>query len=333
MANVLSNDEIDALFAESGGAEKTELSSSGGAPAQRKVSTYDFNEINRFSPQQMQALWRLHELAANRLQFSLSSHLRKSVRVELMDIDQIRFENLADTVANPSVICRLDAKPLHHGGLFVLEFGLAFGLLECLLGGPGTTETGAPRELSSMELAVLEGAIRVMLEDVELAWQKLVPLQLQPLNYESDPQYARGIPPKEVVLVVTLGIGGELGFGELRLCFSHLDLEPFLLMLGSDATHAQSDKARNVRNLQRVKVTAQGVLGESQIQLGEVLELEEGDVVPLNQAPGDQVQLRISGETRFLGRLVQQDGELAFLVDAVGPVPMSALEPAAAAAA
>lgn len=334
MAKILSNDEIEDLFAE---VNKDRPAGEGDRPerttadptSHRSVGVFDFTKPNRFSPQQIQALWRLHEMAANRLQLSLSTLLRLGVRVELMDLEQVRFETLVDTIPNPSVVSVLEATPLRYGALLAMDFGLGYAIIERLLGGSGGNDPGQPRELTQLEFVVVDSLLAVLFHDLEETWNRTVPIKFRVIAHESNPQYARVIPPKEVVIVVTYGIGGELGFGELRICLPHLGLEPYLDALSGQITSAGEERERgagqSVQALKAARVDVRGVMGRAEVPFRDVVDIAPGDVLPLDRGLGDPVEVVIAGQPKFLARAVHHRGALALVIEReLAPTPPTA---------
>jgi flagellar motor switch protein FliM len=324
MAEVLSNDEIEALFSGGGGGGAAKPGAEAAVAvkpkkAHRSVSTFDFTKPNRFSPQEIQSLWRLHEMAASKIQLALSTTLRLGVRVELMDLEQVRFETLVESIGSPSVICMLEANPLRYGGLLAMDYELAYVFLERLLGGGGASDPGQARELTQLESVVIDGLLDLVFRELEETWSKSVPMKFRITAHESNPQYCRVMPPKEVVMVVTYGIGGELGFGEMRMALPHLGLEPYLEKLAgtTDAAAEEDEESSNssLSTLRSADIDGRLVLGKAQIPLRDLLSLQLGDVVPLDSGLHDAAEFHVAGQPKFLGKTVMHNGSLAFLVE------------------
>src|SRR3974390_112015 len=91
MADVLSQAEIDSLLeALSSGSIKVEEVISD--EKKKKVKPYDFRRPNKFSKDQLRTLVMLHENFARLLTTSLSAYLRSMVRVQVVSIDQLTYE-------------------------------------------------------------------------------------------------------------------------------------------------------------------------------------------------------------------------------------------------
>ncbi len=324
MAQILSNDEIERLFAESSRGDddepEQEKTKTPSKTLAQSCSSFDFTKPNRFSPQHIQGLWRLHEMAASRIQLSLSTTLRLGVRVELMDLEQVRFEAFVSRIPTPSVISILEAPPLRYGAMLAMDYELAYAMLERLLGGGGATEAGEPRELSQLEFVVIDGLLDIVFRDFSETWKKTVPIEFRTVSHESNPQYCRVLPPKEVVIAVTYGIGGELGFGEMRMALPHLGLEPYLdKLLGTSgavpAAETAADKHRSLPKLKSAEVDSRLVLGNARIPLRDIISLSVGDIVPLDRGLHDHAELEVAGQPKFLGKTVMHQGSLAFLVE------------------
>src|SRR5205814_5542732 len=66
--------------------------------------------------------------------------------------------------------CKL--APFNASGLMQLDLGIAFSLIDMLLGGEGAGEPPA-REITEIEEQVLETAMRIICRELQSAWQAL----------------------------------------------------------------------------------------------------------------------------------------------------------------
>ncbi len=97
MANILSQDEVDALLSsfsedESATEEAPVAAARADEPkAESKVAVYDFRRPNRISKDQIRFLEALHETFVVRFTGVLSGYLRTMVEMEILSVEQLTY--------------------------------------------------------------------------------------------------------------------------------------------------------------------------------------------------------------------------------------------------
>jgi flagellar motor switch protein FliM len=320
MSEILSNEEIDALLAHAGPdkGESTQAST-GGRRRARSVTAYDLTRPNRLSREQLQTLQRVHESAAQALKAALTNYLRLAVSVEVRSLEHVRFETYLTSLPDPHVIHILKAPPFHQPVLLTLDHGTVFAVVDRLLGGTGKSKIAA-RELTDIETSLLDGLIKIVFRELKEGWKSVLGVDFEVERRESVPHFARVYPGKEVVLIVTFGIGGDLTAGDMKLCISFSSLEPHLGRLASQVqteppAAAIAEKRDKVeRTLRGVATRVEAVLGESTLRIRELMALAPGDVVLLRRGSQEPLELRIGGRPKFLGQAGVVGGRYGFKI-------------------
>jgi flagellar motor switch protein FliM len=65
--------------------------------------------------------------------------------------------------------------------------------------------------------------------------------------------------------------------------------------------------------LMEVEVEVQAVVDVVQLNVGEIMGLRSGDIIQLNTAGLDQVELWVEGRKKFLGKGAQRNGNKVFV--------------------
>jgi flagellar motor switch protein FliM len=306
VAEVLSQAEIDSLLdALSSGTLKVEEVISD--EKKKKIKPYDFRRPNKFSKDQLRTLVMLHENMARLMTTSLSTYLRSMVRVEVVSIDQLTYEEFTKSLPNPTVMNLITLKPLD--GTIIVEFSpqLAFAVIDRLLGGAGIGLDKA-RELTDIEQIVMKRIMLKVLANVKEAWQTVVELEPHFESIELNPLFTQIIPPSDMIVLLTLDVRIGESFGLMNICLPFSVLEPIVDRLNAQFWFARTSKfstAQSISVIQNrlmqasVRVTAD--LGKANITVGELLGISVGDVIQLEQPVKGLLPVRVGNNLKFMG--------------------------------
>ncbi|HOJ77420.1 MAG TPA: flagellar motor switch protein FliM [Bacillota bacterium] len=304
MAEVLSQSEIDSLLdALSSGSLKVEEVISD--EKKKKIKPYDFRRPNKFSKDQLRTLVMLHENLARLMTTSLSTYLRSMVRVQVASVDQLTYEEFTKSLPNPTVMNIISLKPLE--GNFVFEFSpqLAFAIIDRLLGGAGSTIEKV-RELTDIEQTVIKRVILKMLSNIKEAWQVVIDLDPNFESIELNPLFTQIIPPSDMIVLITLDVRIGETFGLMNICLPFMVLEPIISRLNAQFWFARTSKnatEKSIASLQSrleqamVRVTVE--LGRAGITVGELLNINVGDVIQLEQPVNKSLAVHIGNNVKF----------------------------------
>ena len=136
MANILTQEEVDALLRGiSGGEIETDLikepSDIGEAMA------YDLTSQDRIIRGRMPTLEMVNERFSRLFRTSLSSLLRKVVSFTTISIEMIKFGDFLKTLPVPTSLHLFKMEPLKGSAIFVVESKVIFTLVDIFFGGSG----------------------------------------------------------------------------------------------------------------------------------------------------------------------------------------------------
>src|ERR1700723_1889084 len=160
---VLSQEEIDDVFRNlrDGPADED--------PAPR-AEPYDFRRPDRIAKDQLRSIHMLHENFARSLAASLSAYLRAYVAVNLVSVEQLSFMEFTQCLPSPTCMISLGMRPFDGNAVMEINPTLVFPILEMLLGGSGKIATKINREITEIEQSIMEGLLRIVLNDLRTAW-------------------------------------------------------------------------------------------------------------------------------------------------------------------
>jgi flagellar motor switch protein FliM len=228
MADILSQEEIDALLStvSDDGIKEEQLEEIDFTP--KKVSVYDFRRPDRVSKEQLRSIRNLHDKFARNFSSTLSNSLRLITDITLVSVDQMTYGEFLMSLPDPTSFNIISMIPLEGNAVLEINPSLIFPIVDKLLGGPGQPLYKV-RELTTLEHHIIEGIMGLMLEDLEDVWRQILPnIRFKKEISENSPQIVQIVAQNEVVVLIVF----EVKFGEvsgmINLCLPAITIEPIL---------------------------------------------------------------------------------------------------------
>jgi len=309
MTEVLSQDEIDQLLtAISTGEIESEGDLKRGAET-RKIKIYDFKRPDKFSKDQIRTLQMMHETFARLTTTSLSAQLRTIVHVHVASVDQLTYEEFLRSIPNPTTLAVINMDPLKGSSILEIDPSITFTIIDRLFGGPGEASK-INRELTDIELSVIEGIIVRILGNLREAWSNVIDLRPRLGNIETNPQFAQIVPPNDMVVLITLETKVGDVEGMTNFCIPYLTIEPIISKLSAQYWYSSIRKGGTTENLAILKKRLETVyidliaeLGCLEITVRDVLGLGRGDIIKLeHNKVDDHMILKIGNRSKFNAR-------------------------------
>lgn len=307
MAQVLSQDEIDALLTQVEERTKSTAPEAPGIAGAQKAVLYDFKHPNRVSKDQLRSLESLHDNLANQFGSTLSGFTRSVVDVDLISVDQITYSEFIMSLATPSCTYVFGLDPLEGAGILDFNRSIALAFVDRMFGGRGTA-IATERELTGIERSVMGKIITRLFQALSKSWEHIVNIDFRQTAYESNPQFIQVVPPGETVIVVSLQIKMISESGLMTFCYPYLTLEPIMGKLSAqdwtDARQKSDDTTyeMNARELSSVQTDLITHLGSTELSIRELLDISPGDVIRLDNLKDDFVTVMVSDRTKFLAK-------------------------------
>lgn len=254
------------------------------------------------------------EVVFDRLQRLLTASLRnltsQSAEVRLEGITAQRLGDYLASLSRPATVAVFRAVEWDNLGLVSVDGELLYGLVDLLLG--GRRAGGIPRiegrSCTSIEAALVERLVRLVLADLAQAFEPIAPVQLRLERIETDPRFAAVTRPGNACVLLRLRIVFDERGGSLSFLLPYATLEPvreiLLQMFMGERLGRDTIWERHLaREIGLAEVELEAVLDEQLVSLEQVLALEAGSVLPLDAAPDAPVVLRCGGKAMLKGRL------------------------------
>jgi flagellar motor switch protein FliM len=310
MADILSQEEIDQLLEivddDEGTADEFLEKDAGGD--QQQVTLYDFKRPNRVSKEQLRALRGIHDKMVRTLSSQISSVMRSIVEIQLHSVDQMTYGEFLMSLPSPTSFNVFSMKPLEGSGILEINPSIAFPMVDRLLGGKGENYD-VTREFTDIELTLLDTVLRVIMQNSKDAWGSVTEMYPVIEARESSPNVIQIVAQNEIVVMVVMEIIVGHTSGMMNICYPVIALEPILPKLASrdimlSETSSKKSRNRELRTLLGgANVQVDAILGDAELSLSELLEVDEGDVLILNRPADDSVLLSVDGKDKFVANL------------------------------
>lgn len=284
---------------------------------------YDFKQTEKFSQDQSRFLERIFNKFAEQTITMLAPLLQTRVDLSLHSIKPQPYQKYLNSLPDPTalVVFKIDADTR---GILSLEYELAFGLLDRLMGGRGIP-LDEVRYFTDLERAVLQKPVARLLDAYVEAWREVREFHPQFQSLELNPLAVHVATPSETMVVVTFHTSIAQSHGTVEIClpFRHLkasvpkaSFDEYLI--SRQSTASPTSPPFPTRTIEGAKVPVSVELGRAEVMFQDLLGLEVGDTIRLNAAIGDPLRIRINERCKFLGAPgTTREGKLAAKVTKV----------------
>jgi flagellar motor switch protein FliM len=311
---ILSNEEIDTLldmFRSDGSALEQEVAAAKPslapieAPDGRVISPVDLLKPNRLGREQLRGIERYFESAGKLLSATISDRLRLDTRCDCVAVEQLRFAAWLEHLPGPVSIYVVQMEPLGLPVLFTVSTSLLYGAVDRILGGSGRVNR-VPKDFTAAEHTVAEALVAPCLDRICEALADVVELKWSIVNRFCNPSMAQILPSQDVVLSIYFQAAGDFLIGDLRLLIPFAALEPLLDKFGRDSVSQLEPGAMRARlstTVGGMDVDLSVELGGATIRLGQLLRLQQGDVVTLATRFGEPAVVPVMGQPKFTAHI------------------------------
>lgn len=311
MADILSQEEIDALLqvVDDDGDSQSSNSSERNLEEPKQVVIYDFKRPNRVSKEQLRAVKGIHDKLARNLASQISSIMRSIVEIRLHSVDQMTYGEFLMSLPSPTSFNVFSIKPLDGNCVLEVNPSIAFPMIDRLLGGNGDGFESNNRELTDIEVNLLDAILRIIMQRLKESWAMITDMYPNVEAKESSPNVVQIVSQNEIVIMVVMEIIIGNSSGMISLCYPVIYLEPILsrlanrdIMLGE--TSAKKSRNKELKTLiGRAEVLYEAILGKTVISVNEFLNLEVGDILRLDRNADDKAIVCIDKKEVFLAQI------------------------------
>jgi flagellar motor switch protein FliM len=271
------------------------------------IARYDFRRPNKFSKEQLRTLKIIHEKFSRIVSNYLTAFLRLPVKITLEAVSQVSYEEFTSSMPQPTMMTIFSLSD--RTGVAMLETGskIMFPVIDILFGGEGKLLKQA-RELTEIELSVMNKVSAKILNNLGYAWGDVIPVSLTIEGVDTNPRFNQLVAANETVALIKFSTEIGQNKGIIQLCFPYIALEPVLAELSTQYLFLSQTKTKNnvkgqsvkmEKKLNAAKVELVAILGKATITIEDFLLFQVGDVIQLDRKLNEPVDLCLEGRPMF----------------------------------
>lgn len=279
------------------------------------VQPFDFRQPAYLSASEMRKLRLRHEEFIRSLAARLSIYLRLEFSLQISKLQTLHYQKFVEALPNATHLTLFKAEPLR--GICLLEIPPRLGLtiVDRLLGGPAHS-VNLGRDLSEIEMALLDQAVDVILGEWCNHWTSIQDLRPVLLGHENNGRFLQTSPHDTVMLV--LAMEARIGdcLEQIQIAFPYYTLDPLIRQIITSLSEDQNETRSHHnsgpviwnRRLDDVRVPLTAEWSEIEVTARALTRLKVGDTIEFGFDCADRVEVKLAGIEKFRGRLGTRDG-------------------------
>ncbi len=275
--------------------------------AEKQIQLYNFRKPDRFSKDQLRTIEIMHETFSRLLMNTLSGQMRTLVDVHVASVYQIIYEEFVKTIPTPTTYAIVDMQPLSGSAIIEVDPAITFNILNRFFGGSGGSTLN--RELTEIEISVVENIINMMLRHLREAWSRIISLKPNVMQIETNPLLAQVVPPNEMMLMILFNCRIDDIEGLINIAIPYITIEPVIPKLTAHTWYSSASqqstedevKGELEELINKAEIDLVAELNKSSLTMNEIVSLEKGDIIYMENFTKEQkVRLRVGQTYKFL---------------------------------
>jgi flagellar motor switch protein FliM len=221
----------------------------------------------------------------------------------------------------------LETNLLKSAMLLDVSNTITFALIERMFGGAIVDREPPEREFTDIEVALMERIVRRISALFQEAWTFWPDATINVRQMETNTRFIKSIGMDDMVTTLVLSVSLSQVKGTITCCMPCMELLPMLDQVveeQSGQAHKGEDEDSEEANLSRGAVLSRlqdataevcGILGWTTMSMREVLDLQPGDVIRLDQSVGSPVLITVNGKKWFLAAPGTRKNKMALRIN------------------
>lgn len=251
----------------------------------------------------------IHESFSRQLGLLLSAYLRMTVEMDVVSVDQLTYDEFIRSMPSPMTVCIMELDPLPGQVLLGMGYEVTASMIDRMLGGTGNTDS-KPRELTDVEQLLIRRVIDRAAVALEEAWRTVMSINVSLVGMEDSYTLIQVATPGEIVALITFEVNlGGRDSGLISFCVPYPVLESVIGQLSAQhifhrqqTSFSEEQQAIILQKLNYAGMPVQVLLGGTDINVKELLELSVGDVIRLDRLASDNLLVCVNGKPKFYAR-------------------------------
>ena len=238
----------------------------------------------------------------------LSTYFRLELGMQVGKLQTLPFNELTAQLPASTQLSLFKLDPLRGISFVEVRPQIAHAMVDRLLGGPGQAPE-ASRNLTDMEVALLDQVVQIILVEWCKQWKKLQDLRPEILGHENNPKFLQTSSGDTMMLSLSLEVRMAESLDQVQLVFPYSTLEPLVKKLTASAAPIPAPAAPAPAAIQwkssldpiPVKIVAQWP--QMKITTRELIGLKVGEIIDLKPEMSEAIEMKIGNLIKFRGRL------------------------------
>lgn len=315
MAEVLSQSQIDALLS-------SMMSGDGEEPVEtadkeeKSYRYYDFNSPKKFTKDRLKMLKGIYDNYCRIASSQINSLFRVNSEVEVVTVEEQRYYEFSNALADNDILTLIDIKFADSASkyppmLMHVSQPLMVNMIDRMLGGTSDeVQIDASYVYTDLEMPLYHKIMEYLTLVLRDAWSSYLKLQPRVERVEENPSLFQDITVDETVVIILLDAKMQGGAGKISICI------PENLLAGAfdiiDNRKRTEDEYENLlpdvketimNQLKESALTVRADLGQAELDLADIYNLQVGDVIDLNKPHNSDVVLYVEEQPWFVGKL------------------------------
>ncbi len=271
---------------------------------EQNVKTYDFKKPQRYSTDNMRFLSVISEDYCKNTNLFLAYELKRpNITCKVEKVEQTNYEEFINSISPKSVIVEHAIQPLVKDLIYQIDKSVALTYIDLMLGGDGIFEN-YDRDLTEIDKQLIFHLCTKLLTRlyiVETCKSREV------LRVHSNAGASKKYPVSESVLIAHMKMMyGDKEIGKMRFCNPYSCMEPILDQLETKILFRNKNIEYDFEftnaiynNVCGANVDILARLGETNISVEDLLNLQVGDILSLDTKVAGDLDLYVAGAKAF----------------------------------
>lgn len=265
------------------------------------IRLYDFKRSEKFSIENLKHLIQISEefCKTSNMQISYETQ-NKAFKIGLERSSQISYGELIEKIDNSSLVVEYNIHPLAENLTLFIDKSVALSLVDLLLGGNGAIED-LKRELTNIDLELIKYLIQNLLKRIYIPYEyesiSIVNIHKNYIQYQ-------GLNNKDIVFNSIIKVNLENNdIGEMVICMPYKNLGHIVnSLMCKEIDEVCCDREIDIEtnkvfnSVKNIKLDICAILGSANISINDLINLESGDVVLLDQKVTDEIRVNVGDE-------------------------------------
>ena len=324
MAEVLSQSQIDMLLNEVRNGAR-ELEPSEDEHREKKYRKYDFGSPRKFTKDRIRLLTGIFENYARIINSRMNARLRTNCEITVESVEEQRYYEFSNALIEEDVLALIDVeingKKDDSTAMLYLDPQMALGVMDRMMGGEDSSAPSVSLGYSytDLELKLYEDIATDLVAVMGSSWSNYLPITFSFRKVDVNPTISQILGLEEIVVLVNMQVKFGGVSGRMSICLpGEMLVNAFVLISQENPVRkvAAEDMSENIFDqLRDSSLDLVAELGQTQISLRDVYNLNVGDVIDLGCKRDSPIYLEIGGYPWFTGRVGIHDKNMAVKIE------------------